>query len=451
MADYQNTFQELDSLFEEIATSRKVAGAAIKKTTLDIVASQALTHALSSNGIVGSYASNPRIDDGEPPLAPSNVTVEALNHGLSISWDPPPSEERVKIARVKVTPAASGPILYDASTLINHQVSGLDPTKVHQVQVKFIDAFSAEGPYSAVISKTPLLSVAEEINLGLANILGELGYSNIEQLNDSTKLGDNVVTGRAMVVHDAVEFNLWAQNAMIQSAKIAEVVADKITTGTLLAATISLSSTGKIQAGEHTKLDSGGISLGLADSWDTSAAAGSFKVSSEDNSSALMFFDQTPDLNLLDDYRGAIVRGDGNSTGPSTGLPGAVVLAATRNGDLLDAESRAAVLVLASRPGFLGAVYTHGILQAQNGLRVQGSLLGNFNSAASSVTNGSFITATHTLDLVPQCVFVQASTDQVTWNQVTHSTQYAIEITDAQVKVTNNSGGTKWIRVRVIG
>lgn len=77
----------------------------------------------------------------------------------------------------------------------------------------------------------PDLLVNYDIDLARQTVLGELGYANIEQMTDATKLGNNVVTARAMAVHDAAAINLWVQDAAIESAKIKDLIANKIAAG----------------------------------------------------------------------------------------------------------------------------------------------------------------------------------------------------------------------------
>ena len=65
------------------------------------------------------------------------------------------------------------------------------------------------------------LDVGEMALLG--RLQGEMPNRNIATLEDATKLGDGVVLARAMAAQDAAAFNLWAENAMIRNAKIADL------------------------------------------------------------------------------------------------------------------------------------------------------------------------------------------------------------------------------------
>lgn len=102
-----------------------------------------------------------------------------------------------------------------------------------------------------------------EIDLAKAAILGNLKgllpNENLAAIEDATRLGTGVVLAQAMAVQDAAAFRLWASEAMIESAYVKEIVADKIRAGILQAA-ISISSGGSISAG-GASLDQDGLEL----------------------------------------------------------------------------------------------------------------------------------------------------------------------------------------------
>lgn len=453
MSDYSRTLSELTKLTEETATSRPVARALVKKSTIDLVAHQALLHATAPNGVVTSYGDNARADDGEPPGTPQNVEVVPLTHGLAVSWDMPPAEDRVKLAKIRVTPIPGSPVIYDSTTLIDTPVMNLDPELSYTVEVSFIDAYSAQGGWCAPITEQPNRLVAEEVDLEglslLERLQGLLPNANLATIEDATKLGSGVVTAQAMAVQDAVAINLWVQNAAIQSAKIAQLSADKITTGTLIAADILLSSTGTIKAGDHTRLDAGGITLGLHTSFDTSTAAQSYKVSGEGGIGSLMFFAENPESSAGYDARGAILRADGDIAD----LPGTVHLLATYNGDLHDVRT-ASVQVQAGIPGFVGAVFTTGRFVPLNGIdmsRSRPGLIGQGGITSSVVTSGSLFAFPHTFGTAPGTVLINVSLDKVQWRPVTDSTNWSIVITSTQVVVQNNSGSSYFIRANIMG
>lgn len=453
MSEYSRTLAELTKLTEETATSRPVARALVKKTTLDLVAHQALLHATAPNGVVPSYGENARADDGEPPGTPQNVEVVPLTHGLAVSWDMPPTEDRVKLAKIRVTPIPGFAVIHDASTLIDTPVMNLDPEISYTVEVSFIDAFSAQGGWSAPITEQPNRTVAQEVDLEELSILGRiqglLPNENLATLEDVALFGEGVVTAQAMAVQDAVAINLWVQDAAIQTAKIGQLSADKIATGTLVAADILLSSTGTIRAGDHTRIDAAGITLGLHDSFDTSIAAASYKISGEGGIGSLMFFSENPETNAGYDARGAVLRSDGDLAD----LPGSVHLLATYNGDLHDIKT-ASVQVQSGIPGFKGAVFTTGFFVPLHGIdmrRDSSFLLGQGHTTATKISSGAPThVVSHTFGASPGSVFVQVSSDGEFWNPVSHSTSWPILVAPDAVYVTNNSGGSYYIRVKII-
>jgi hypothetical protein len=339
----QKSAAEMAALSEDIAKDRSVAEAAQRKTTIDVTATNALGHATAPNNVYEQGMGDPRIDDGEAPDAPQNVVVTPRIHGLGVSWDPAPSSHRVKLATIRVTPEGSTSFEVQASTLVAHLVIGLDAGIAHDVEVKFTDAFNDDSFYSAAVEGTPLRTVAEEIDLAELSILGRiqglLPNENLATIEDATKFGQGVVLGEALAVQDAATFRLWASEAMIESAMIADLSADKITTGTLDAATITIAEGGEVQAGPGCILDWAGLTLGIATSFDTPTVEASYKLGPVGDWGAFHFYENV-DIGVDGNFRGCIVRADGIAGAHS----GAVVLHATPNGVVDDTAGRLQVL-----------------------------------------------------------------------------------------------------------
>lgn len=96
------------------------------------------------------------------------------------------------------------------------------------------------------------------------------------------------VTASVMAAQDAAAFNLWAQNAMIRSAAIQELVADKIVGGQFTAGTIDIVGGGMVRAGE-TELSSSGVKLGVLSGEEYVSENQHYKITSKTNQHSLYF------------------------------------------------------------------------------------------------------------------------------------------------------------------
>lgn len=253
------------------------------------------------------------VDDGIPPAAPTGLTVTPVPYKeLDATWAAPPDTDQVVSSVMEITPTGGSAKTYTGFETYAY-ATGLAGGVVHSVRVKFVDRWGHESAYSAAVNATPMLTAAEQIDLDALQILGRLQgllpNANLATLTDATKLGSGVVTAAAMAVQDAVAINLWVQNAAIQSAKISTLVADKITTGTMSAATITLSGSGQLVAGSTT-FGASGITLGAT----TTLAAIPSASQSINNSgtafSSVHFFTELG----VSGTRGLVLRSDGDST-----------------------------------------------------------------------------------------------------------------------------------------
>jgi len=271
MGKLRRGFAQLQGAIEETAVRRDIAEAAQRKTLLPDVAKQALERALITPGVTPDFSVDPTIDDGLPPNTPQNLTAMPIIKGLSVSWDLPLGSERVKSARIRITPDGGSATIYDSATVQGDTILGLEGSVEHAIEADLTDAFGESSGWSTPINATPLLSAAETIDLEELDLLGRLQgllpNENLATIEDTTKLGEGVVLAEAMAVQDAVAFNLWASTAMIGSAYVEELVVDKLvggvmdTTDIFVASTLEIATGGQILCGDGTKLDAEGLHL----------------------------------------------------------------------------------------------------------------------------------------------------------------------------------------------
>lgn len=265
---------------------------------------------------------NKRIDDlplpendEVAPLTPRNVRVEPLRRALRVTWDAPAEEEYVERTRVRVTNTMTtgGVLVQEDGAGTSTTVVDL-PLEEHLVEVQHVDVFGLESPWSAWVSGTPLRAVADEIDLARAEILGKLGWDNLDALTDPANLGNDVVTSRAMATQNFAALSAWIEKAAIEDALIKNVKADTIDAGKLKVQ-LELVLGGKL-TWPGGLLDDGGVTLGnLAKgtgalphtspaSWITSTPDGE----TPSPASGLTFFRGSDDGQS---YRGALLVGQG--------------------------------------------------------------------------------------------------------------------------------------------
>lgn len=273
----------------------------------------AVEETLEGAGVIG--------DDGVPPGYPT-VTAEAFFHQVDLYWSDPPASDAVAGSLVRIRPEN------EASRIVSRPSHSATiknlPHKPHTFEVLLFDKWGRESRWSDPVSATPMLTAAEEIDLGeiamLGRLRGLLPDTNLATITDATKLADELVssgkiapgavtgpklpdgvingpklaasaveadkiaanavtapkilsdqiqtrhitagavTASVMAAQDAAAFNLWAQNAMIRNAAIQSISADKITAGQMTAGRITLAGGGALKAGEVT-LNASGVTL----------------------------------------------------------------------------------------------------------------------------------------------------------------------------------------------
>lgn len=324
------------------------------------------------------------IDDDEPPAPPENVTVIAVPvHELDVSWDAPVAGDHVVSSVLEVTPLGSSAFEVAGERLSGY-VNDLEAGIEHTIRVKFVDRWGHESAWSAPELGTPLLTAAEYIDFAEAEIAGALGWANLDPLTDPDMLGDDVVIARAIATHDAAAFNLWATNAMIESAHIVEVVADKISTGTLTAADINLSASGRILAGATT-FDGDGVELPLEPSFTAPSVNVDHKITGTGEFAALSFYEDT-----LNAVRGLALRTDG----VAAGIKSNIAIHASRDGTL----SNTLTGWLEVRSGGGTGVGANGLIFARPRIYVDGDIVipsADGTLWAIDVSNAGSITTTN--------------------------------------------------------
>lgn len=276
------------------------------------------------------------------------------------------------------------------------------------------------GDLAVTTAKIANLAVTEAqiANLAVTNAkIGSLAVAtgNIQDLAVTTaKIGLLQVTNG--LIGDLAVNNAKIANLAVSSGKVADLAVDKLTTGTLTAATITLSATGLIRAGSSMQLDSGGLTMLQVGNYNTTAASGTFKMSGRLNSftgtefAAMMFYANTaPTTDGY--YRGAIIRADGAGTG-STVLKGAIVLHATQAGTINQWGSRIELLASQSTLSTAwGDCNIYADVQAQRDIfsvrdiSAGGAVSGNSFTPQSTLNStalatGSSLTVTHNLNSV---------------------------------------------------
>lgn len=337
--------------------------------------------------------------------------------------------------------------------------------------------------------------VAErEIDLAKAAILGNLRgllpNANLATIQDATKLGSGVVLAEAMAVQNAAALNLWVQDAAIESAKIKEVVADKIAAG-IISAAIGISSGGYISAG-GARLDSLGVRLTVVANYTSppNVAVGSkltpFLLAPF---VALQFYDQNSAAS-----RGASLWADGRVV---EGKDGAVRLVATDGSQNPGASTSATVQVVSAKPGSPALVSITPALKVFGGATLEGLIVsgaanfgGNFAVEGAStlatvivngasqfagglalingvgeiaaqkyhpqfgsqpfgLNNGATRTELHGLGAAPNIVVVQRSLGSGGWINVNNEVNTPVSISASAVNVTNQTGAIQTYRVLV--
>ncbi|MGF1472223.1 MAG: hypothetical protein ACFB50_10845 [Rubrobacteraceae bacterium] len=213
--------------------------------------------------------------------------------------------------------------------------------------------------------------VLEALDLGemalLDRINGELPNQNLATLEDATKLGDGIVFASAMAVQDAAAFNLWASNAMIESAIIADLAVDKLQAGTFTAGDFILAGGGKIKFGNGISAGADGLKMPPdVDEIQQVITDANRKISNTGEYAAFYFFNDQQGTNSAGFHsRGIVLRAEGNSSSRE----GKLSLQATGFGD----TDVAALTVVGHDDHSRHGVRCFGGLYSQDGLVVQGA------------------------------------------------------------------------------
>lgn len=424
------------------------------------------------------------INDGIPPAAPQNLVVTPVPfRELDATWDTPPDVGQVVGSVMEITPFGGSAHEVQGTALFAFE-TGLAGGVSHSIRVKLVDRWGLESAWSAAVSATPMLTAAEQIDIDALAILGRINgllpNANLATIQDATKLGTGIVTAAAMAAGDAAFMNAWIQNAAISSAKIANLVADKITTGTLSAATITLSLSGKLVAGATT-FSATGIDLGVTANIADIPSADQTIANAGTAFSSLHFFDQRATAGI----RGAVLRGDGDGSNR-----GHIQLAATRylNGNTYDGNQSAAVDVKGRSTTFLaedpavaiwpyldvqkggatfvgagginsnGSITATGSLQtgaditagdwiwSQGSIFYDGILTPNMVCAQTAITGGSTVTWTHNFFAYPGiCAAWQSLGSGQLKPLPAGGTDFGVYVdwmTTTQLRIRNNEGAT---------
>lgn len=197
-------------------------------------------------------------DDGVPPGAPTGVAVEVGRRQLIVSWAEPPAADYVDQTRVVITRDSTGSTVRTQWTRSSSiTVPELDPYRAdgttresYVLKIVHFDRWGRQSAITFTSPAMPLLSVADEVDFAALEILGrlqgELPNANLATLEDAILLGDGIVQARSMTAMDAAALNLWVQDAAIESAKVKNLQADKISTG-ILSVAVELNSAGRIK------------------------------------------------------------------------------------------------------------------------------------------------------------------------------------------------------------
>lgn len=305
------------------------------------------------------------VDDGTAPVAPTAVAATPFYHQMDLSWSEPPSADHVLKSFVRIR---EGGLLANEKIVEGGRIASVIkdlPATSHTFEVQLEDRWGMRSGWSTALTKTPLLTAAESIDIGalamLGRIQGLLPNTNLAKIEDATKLGSGIVLAKAMAVQDAAAFNLWAQNAMIQSAKISSLSVDKLVAGTFTAGNIILAGGGQIRGG-GTWMDSSGIRLPFVNGNFSASTKSDFKITGPDDREAVAIFRTT---SLSPNYQGVQIRGDGPEANDNLG--GEVVLQSSSAGG-----NNGASIEIATKTGASIINMTADDIQALGNLRVTG-------------------------------------------------------------------------------
>lgn len=391
-------------------------------------------------------------DDGLPPEAPMGVVALPFTNSLDVTWADPDPQDHVRRSIVEITPQGASVLTYRGapeSIFIKNLSS-----KPHTLKVRFEDRWARIGPWSGSVTATPQMNVTESINLTTAQIAGSLGWANLDSLNDPNKLGNAVITARAMATQNLAATRLWAQTGAFESAMIVNLAVDKLTAGTFTAGDITLAGAGRLRAGSNVTLDSAGIMAGLVTldaqgmtlpRWtgnvNAPAANRDMKISTGDELSAISFF-----LDTTYERRGINLRADGASLLSA----GVIALEATPMGGFGERETDDGWVYIRARKSGQpdGHVYLGPRLVVTGRIKAEG-LEPNYYCFPKSVNSGAEVAWTHNLGNDQYLAHMQyRRTSEASWtglhNDVTGI--YIKGLHPNEIRLQNNTNVTLVVR-----
>lgn len=308
------------------------------------------------------------VNDGTPPAPPSNVIVSPFFHQLDVAWDEPPLEDWVARAFVRVRPAELSDPESETTleaTIFGGYVADL-PAEPHTVEASFEDRWGNRSVWSEAVTGTPLLTAAESIDFTAAEIAGSLGWENLDALDENSdltlaerqaKLGDYIITARAMAAQNLAATRLWAQTGAFESAMINNLAVDKLMAGTFTAGEIILAGSGSLRAGK-TRFSVNGIVLPVGDAFDAPSSRIDEKITNTGGWGSIQFYADSAGVGPV---WGMGLRADGN---PGTSRKGVMTFIATESGNL--AANSSVQIQMISNPGSKGYVNVLGTLYVRD-------------------------------------------------------------------------------------
>ena len=208
----------------------------------------------------------------------------------------------------------------------------------------------------------------------------------------------DAVLARSIASQDSASFNLWAQNAMIQSAKIAALTVDKLMAGTFTAGDIILAGGGRLRGG-GTWMDSSGIRMPFIGGNYDAAVNADYKITGPDNREAIAFFRTS---GLAQNYQGVQIRGDGITNNDNMG--GEVILQSSSAGGNLGASieiaTRTGAGIINLNGGNNGRIQAFGTLSIQGRVFPSDGYTANWSSGSVTIPANSNVTLRHNLNTV---------------------------------------------------
>lgn len=262
----------------------------------------------------------------------------------------------------------------------------------------------------------------------------------------SGKIAAGAVLAQAIAVQDAAAINLWVQNAAIESAKIASIVADKITTGSIAVAVITLAASGKIKAGPQIKFDASGITMAPTPTEDESSTNVDYKISDSYNGRSVIHFYRELQANNYN--RGIVLRAEGDAAQERSQIAihapynnnafnsnaGRLEVRSARTG----ANADPAAVVVAPTLSVQGDVGVDGGVQANNGIT-------NQTLAQTSIGNGGGATWSHNFGAYPSTVWAWMSVSDGR-KPLPHNVDNSLWIdwvSQTQIRIANNDGASR--------